>query len=256
MPSVVRKAIEDRQLFLQYQPIVDLHNGRVVAAEALLRVREPAYGVVPPARFLSSITHQDDHRLLNLWVVRTAAREIRDIWQRVAADMLLAVNIAPQHIADRGCVSDFVDAIGSERIEPSKLLLEITESAALVDAQRGVEAIVALQRLGVRFAIDDFGTGFATLDGFATLPIDVIKLDRRFVEHFRSEKHSAIVDSVLRLAAQLGIPVVIEGIERHSELAFARSRTARYGQGFLFAPAVGIEDLRTIVKTRGVQRFF
>lgn len=251
MRSSVRKAIEDQQLLLHYQPIVDLHDGRIVAAEALLRVRHPVYGIVPPAQFLPSIALHSDYRLLNLWVLRTAAREIREIQRRSAAYVLLSVNIAPQHIGDRSCVADFVEMVEAEDVDPSEVLLELTENAGLTDVELGIETLLALRKLGFRFAIDDFGTGFATLDSLATLPVDFIKLDRRFVTHFQSGKHSAIVEFVLRLAEQLGVQVVIEGIERRSELAFARDRNARYGQGYFFAPAVGIDDLRAIVKTRG-----
>ncbi len=223
--------IAQDQLVLRYQPIVDLHDDSLFAVEALLRWMHPTHGELLPAAFLGQIRSDRDHRELDLWVLNRAMQEVA-ILPPAFGSVALSINVGAEHLGAPNSIADLVAAIARSDFDPRRLIVELTESSALRDTAAAVSRIDELKRAGVRFAIDDFGTGCATLDYLARLPADFLKIDRSFIAAFREEKRAAIVEAVLMLARRFDIAVVVEGIEREEQLDFARSRRARYAQGF------------------------
>lgn len=244
-PFCLKNAIRKDELLLEYQPIVELSTGRIAAAEALVRWRHPTRGVLAPGHFLPALKRAGEHRELDLWVLATATRELRALEARTNTSLRLSVNLSPQHLCDLDSITEFARVIQEECSDPSRLILEVVESAALCDTVLAVQAINRLKKLGVRFAIDDFGTGFATLDYLACLPADFIKIDRAFIGNCGNAKHAVIIEAVLALARRLDIETIMEGIEQPAHLAFSQSCGARYGQGFLLCRPVSAAQLET-----------
>jgi diguanylate cyclase (GGDEF)-like protein len=245
----LRRAIQREELELYYQPVVKLRDGSVVAMEALLRWNHPDRGMVGPLAF---IPVAEESRLIvpiGRWVIEQACRQAA-LWQQLkpdAAPVSVAVNLSPRQIADPDLLSHIEGSIRANRIDPSTLWLELTESTLLDETSFVERTLEALKGLGVRLVLDDFGVGFSSLGYLKRLPLSMIKLDRSFVENLADSSHdAAIVRAVSQMADTIGIGVVAEGVETEDQVLMASALGCGYAQGFHFAepvPASQIERL-------------
>jgi Amt family ammonium transporter len=232
------RAIGAGQLYLAYQPMVSLASGRIVASEALLRWNHPQYGAVPPCEFIPIA--EDTGFILELgdWVLREACRQHAD-WRKRYGELAprgISINISRAQLM----LDDLAPRIGAilatHGIAPQDVHLEITETAVMRDADVAMHTMRALRALGVRLDLDDFGTGYSSLGSLHQFPIDTIKIDRSFVQRLETDRGvSAVIDAVTRLASQLKLEVVAEGIETPRELELVQQLGCQFGQGFLFS---------------------
>ena len=235
----------DAGLCVHYQPIVDVSNGRTVAAEALVRWDHPTLGMLQPLQFLAVAEDAGLDVALGSWVLRTAAAQLES-WNRSAKTALsaISVNLFAAQLADPGFEALVLDVISDSGIEPSRLCLEVTETAMLerVAGGRTGEAIVRLASIaehGVRLAIDDFGTGYSSLTHVRDYPADVLKIDRTFVADVLTDDAAAgICAAVVTLAHATGKWIIAEGVETPEQLARVAELGADHAQGFLFGAAV------------------
>ncbi|MGH9017218.1 MAG: putative bifunctional diguanylate cyclase/phosphodiesterase [Acidimicrobiales bacterium] len=234
----LRGALNSGQLELHYQPIVDLSSLGISGVEALLRWRHPSIGYVAPDRF---IPVAEEHGLIGdigRWVLQQACRDAA-AWRPFHPDWSVAVNVSAVQLGTDAFVDDVVSALAAWGLDAGTLVLEMTESILMQDADGTVERLRRLKELDVRIAIDDFGTGFSSLSYLRQFPVDILKIDRSFVSTLTTSVHtSALVHALIELGRALDLEVVAEGIEQLDQLQALQEAGCPRGQGFLFAKAM------------------
>lgn len=249
----LRRALRRGELVLHYQPTVELDSGRIVGAEALLRWHHPSRGLLPPGRFVGLAEETGLIVPIGGWILDTACVQAM-AWAGAGGPASVAVNVSPRQFRRADLVTTVRNALARSGLLPDRLVLELTESSLLEDVDAAAATLAALKAIGVRIALDDFGTGYASLAYLNRLPLDLVKIDRSFVQRIgHSFRDEAIVRAIHGLAHTLGLEVVAEGVEEPAQLAFLRSCGCRHAQGFLFgrpAPAeeLGREPLVTVAE--------
>ena len=252
----LRHAVEREELFLNYQPVVQLTTGKVVGVEALLRWQRPQHGVVPP---LSFIPLAEDTGLIvpiGRWVLRTACAQLAR-WRETldfGATLSMNVNVSGRQLSEPGFVEDVLEAVTNSGIPPQLLTLEITESVIVQRAAEVLAVLHALRAAGVRLAIDDFGTGYSSLGYLQHFPVDVLKIDRSFVDSVaRGGSEAALARTIVALGNALGLEAVAEGIEHGSQQEALAALGCERGQGYFFArPLDPAEFARRFATPRSV----
>ncbi len=237
------RALSARELELHYQPIVAAAQGaRIIGVEALLRWNHATRGQIPPATFIPVAEQMGLMDTLGDFVLRRALAEAKR-WP----DLYIAVNLSPLQLRDAGIVDLVRSALAESGIEPSRLLLEVTEGVLIDNPDEMVKRIEALRALGARIALDDFGSGYSNLGYLQRFPFDKLKIDRSFVSALgRSSNGSVIIQAIVALGRALGVSVVVEGVETEEQRVLLRLAGCDEMQGFLFAkpaPAKVIDRL-------------
>jgi diguanylate cyclase (GGDEF)-like protein len=236
------------QMELYYQPVVDLETRKVSVVEALLRWHHPKRGMVPPLEFLPLAEECGLIVPLGRWVLRQALTQVA-AWRRespVLADLAVSVNVSGRQLEDPGFASEVRDALTASGLDdPSALILEITETTLMREAEETITRLSELKALGTRLAIDDFGTGYSSLGYLQHFPVDLLKIDRSFVAGLAGgPRQAALAEAVVKIGASLELQTVAEGVEMEEQVGQLRALACGYGQGFLFAeplPAQGFQ---------------
>jgi len=246
----LRRALEHRELFVCYQPLRNLDKDTLSGVEALVRWRHPDRGIVPPDEF---IPFAEDHGLItqiDTFVLDEACRQLAE-WRGtpgIPPGFTLSVNVSGRQLVDRELPRRVARALARHQIDPPHLCLEITETALIGEVCDAEETLAALSALGVRLALDDFGTGYSTLAHLRRLRVDVLKIDRSFVEQIgRSPRDREIVAAVTAMSHALGMTVVGEGIETSLQRDALADLACDEGQGFLFARALPPADIAELL---------
>jgi EAL domain-containing protein (putative c-di-GMP-specific phosphodiesterase class I) len=239
----LERAIKRDELLLHYQPAVDLAEGRVVAVEALLRWRHPRRGLLAPSDFLPAVVGEELNAQLALHVIGIALRDCA-AWRDRGIDAAVNVNLSATNALDAGLPEQIGQLLGATGIPADVLGLEVTETAIVADPERATTMLNALDRMGVRIAIDDFGTGYSSLAGLRDLPVSELKIDRQFVSlvHTRA-RDEAIVRSTIRLAHELEIKVIAEGVEDAETLELLAALDCDMAQGYYFSRPLPLAEL-------------
>ena len=242
----LHRALERRELKLYYQPVVEVRAQRAVGVEALLRWDHPDQGLVAPQRFIPVAEESGLIIPIGAWVLHEACRQLRR-WQTNrfgAVQGAVEVNLSARQVDDPEIVATVEHILAETGLAPSDLTLEITESALMSDAASALEVLRALKALGVTLAIDDFGTGYSSLSYLQRFPLDILKIDKTFVDELgTSAGASEIVAAVIKLAHALGLQVVAEGVECESQLAELDRLDCDFAQGYLFSRPVPAHEL-------------
>jgi diguanylate cyclase (GGDEF)-like protein/PAS domain S-box-containing protein len=238
----LRVAIADNQLELVYQAQVKIPSAELIGFEALLRWRHPEQGLLSPLEFIPIAEETGLINPIGEWVLRTACREAAT-WPR---PYKIAVNLSAKQFHDRDLAEAVHRILLETGLSPSRLELEITETALFDNLQQALDALRRLRALGVSIAMDDFGTGYSSLSSLQAFPFDKIKIDRQFVEQLGEKKQAAmIVRSVLGLGRSLEIPVLAEGVETAHQLEFLSAEECGEVQGFYFGRPASADQIRT-----------
>ena len=240
----LRKALERDELVVHYQPVVSLADGLVVGAEALVRWQHPTRGLLAPAHFIELA--EDTGLILPLGrvVLERACEQVRQWREQFAVPLSVAVNLSARQFQKEGMVEEIEEIITRCEVDPSQICLEITESLAMEDAERTIQLLTRLKSLGVKVSIDDFGTGYSALGYLANFPVDIVKIDRSFVDKVDADPvKSAIVAAVINLSKAIGMTAVLEGVETKEQLDHLRAIGATVVQGFYFAKPMPPEAL-------------
>ncbi len=231
-------ALEGEQFFLLYQPIVDLDSLRLRGVEALLRWRNPTRGVIAPNDFIPMLEESGSIVDVGRWVLREACAQAAS-WHGRGHPVTMSVNVSMRQLEDDSLLDDVREALDANRLDPSALVIEVTESTLMRDANATVSRLRKLKELGVALAIDDFGTGYSSLSYLRQFPVDVLKIDRSFVaEMDGSRESSALVHTLVALGKTLGLTTLAEGIEEGAQLESLRAERCERGQGFIFSQPV------------------
>jgi diguanylate cyclase (GGDEF)-like protein len=234
----LERAVEGGELVVQLQPIVELDTGNIAAAEALVRWNHPENGRMAPRDFIDVAEQTGQVMEVDRFVLEHACR-LAARWPSGESGAIdLHVNVSPRELQRPELVGRVGEALEATGLSPSRLVLEITESGLMRDPRVVLGRLQALRELGVRLAIDDFGTGYSSLSYLRWMPIDVLKMDKSFVDDLAAGEHqqSALAGTITGLAHTLGMTTVAEGIERPEQADALDSLQCEYGQGFLFAP--------------------
>jgi diguanylate cyclase (GGDEF)-like protein len=253
LESELRHAIERGELSVHYQPTVSLVDGRVTGLEALVRWRHPERGLISPGVFVPVAEETGLILPLGRWVLAEACRQAK-AWQiqHPSTPFTISVNLSVRQFQHPGLVDDVASVLQTVGLAPETLVLEITEGIVIETAEANSRVLEQLKGLGVRLAIDDFGTGYSNLSYLTRFPVDVLKIDRSFVDGLGHDRgDSAIVHTVISLARTLGLGVTAEGIETAEQLQLLRAAGCDSGQGFYFSrPVPDVEAERLIAAGR------
>jgi len=242
MERELKKAIQENQLSLVYQPKLDVITGSTIGVEALARWNHSERGEIPPVEFISLAEETGLIIPLGRWVLNEAARQVQQWRAQGLGEFSVAVNCSPVQFTKGNMISDIEDAVNSSGIDPGLLEIELTENLFLHNIENGIDLLNSLKELGVQIALDDFGTGVSSL----------MKIDRMFVRELHNDKgDEAIVSAIVTLGHRLGLSVVAEGVEKQEQLAILRKLNCNEVQGFHFSYPLSDTDFVLWLEDQG-----
>ena len=244
----LRRAVEEGEFMLYYQPKVSVRSGEIIGYEALLRWKHPERGILTPDKFLSVLEDSDLIVPVGEWVLRTACQQTKD-WQSAGLRRIpVSVNIAARQFTS-GSLQDTVrQVLGETGLEPRYLELELTERLLIDNADAALEALDQLKKIGVLVSIDDFGTGYSSFNYLKQFPVDILKIDKSFVRDMVTrEKDAAIASAIISLAHNLKLGLIAEGVEDLDQVEFLRSHGCNEVQGNLFSHPLPPEEFRQLL---------
>lgn len=250
LESHLRFALEKNELSMFYQPLISLADGGIIGFEALLRWHHPAFGFVSPAQFIPIAEDSGQIIPITNWILEQTTNQIAK-WQKISPGykkLMVSVNISGKHISQDGLVETVETCLRKAKLKPASLKLEITESTAMENAERTIEILSELNRIGTQLSIDDFGTGYSSLSYLHRLPFGTLKIDRSFVYSVgENGENSEILQTIISLAKNLKMKVIAEGIETESQLRLLRNLGCDFGQGYLMSKPLPVEQAETLL---------
>jgi diguanylate cyclase (GGDEF)-like protein len=248
--NALTHALEREQFKLVYQPVVELETNRIVGFEALLRWEHPELGAVMPDQFIPIAEDNGMIIPIGRWVLQTACRTAAGWLVDHPGQLTMAVNLSARQLASSELFHHVQDALDAAGLDSSALVLEMTETALVHDPTLAAARLHQLRTLGVRLAIDDFGTGYSSLSYLRQFPVDILKIDRSFINTITDrDRVPAIVRGLLELARTLGLETIAEGIETDAQLGQLRDQHCELGQGYLFARPLPLEQAEALLDT-------
>lgn len=243
MVGELRKALEQKQLIVHYQPTVDLKQREVIGVEALLRWQHPGRGTLQPDEFIPLAEQTGLIKGLTLFVLNEALQQLH-LWQRAGLHLRMAINLSARNLNDPDLVRQLDELLNRWQILPQQLQLEITESAIMEDPPRAMSTLSRLYAMGIKLSIDDFGTGYSSLSYLKQLPVHEIKIDRSFVQDMaKNNEDRVIVRSTIDLAFNMGHRVIAEGVDKAEALALLTEMGCDFAQGFFISKPLGGNEL-------------
>jgi diguanylate cyclase (GGDEF)-like protein/PAS domain S-box-containing protein len=245
----LRRALEKSELQVHFQPVVSLETGEVRSMEALARWESPKAGFIPPLKFIRVAEQTGLIGQLGEFVLLEACRQIAGLSEARRSPLGISVNLSTLQLAQPDIVERIAAIVGKSGLDPRRLQLEVTETALVAQGEAAARRLRELRQTGVRVAMDDFGTGYYSLSYLHRFPLDVLKLDMSFVRGLGTDNRTTqIVHTVVMLARNLGLEVVAEGVDRPEQARTLRLLGCDYAQGYLYSPAVPIDQARLLLQ--------
>jgi EAL domain-containing protein (putative c-di-GMP-specific phosphodiesterase class I) len=250
----LRRALDERQFVLYYQPEVELSTRRIIGLEALIRWAHPERGLIPPMDFIPLAEKSGLILPIGDWGLAEACKQIQT-WCREDSrhgSLRVCVNLSARQFSREGLADHVESLLLQSGISSRQLGLEMTESSLIPNIQTALEVLGSLRKLGVSLLMDDFGTGYSSLNHLHSFPFDVLKIDRSFVGRMtEGDQPLQIVRTIIELARVLGMDVVAEGIETNEQYRLLRQLGCRFGQGFLFARPMCVDAITQLLRLPG-----
>lgn len=247
----LRRAIEHKEFLLYYQPIVSLGSDNITGFEVLIRWNHPMRGMVPPLDFIPIAEETGLILPIGKWVTQEACRQMSE-WQKQfpsAKNLVVSVNLSSRQLEQEDLLQQISEILEETGLNPSCLKLEITETVIMNNVEQAVKTVTELRKLGIRVSIDDFGTGYSSLSYLHRFPIDTLKVDRSFINRIGTESESSeIVQTIINLAANLGMDVIAEGIETLEQKQFLERNNCGFGQGYLYSRPVDTLSAKEMIE--------
>jgi diguanylate cyclase (GGDEF)-like protein len=249
LTSNLYHALEKHELRVYYQPQISLETGRIVAVEALLRWQHPELGIIPPKVIIPLAEQTGLINPIGEWVLRTACSQNKS-WQDMGLPPIrIAINISATQFRNPRLISQMKKLIKETELKPRYLELELTENIAINKSSYIVSVLNGLKKLGMYISIDDFGTEYSSLSRLKLLPMDQIKIDKQFIDGVaENEKDQAIVNTIIRLAKNLGLSVIAEGAETEAQINFLKDQKCDTVQGFFYHKPMPAAEMETILR--------
>lgn len=244
--SDLRHVIEKEQLRLHYQPIVHLRTNKILAAEALLRWEHPKWGLIYPNDFIALSEETGCIIDMSKWVLREVFKNYRH-WKNALPDLEISVNFSGVQFQEPDLVEDIEKIIDEFKLDPSFLIIEITENVWLKDSERIKSHISKLRSLGIKVAMDDYGRGFSSLYYLSCLNIDILKIDRCFIKNISNDANGVIIKNTINMAKELKIKLVAEGIEEREQLTTLQESNCYAGQGYIYSKPMDATDFERML---------
>jgi EAL domain-containing protein (putative c-di-GMP-specific phosphodiesterase class I) len=243
------------ELRVEYQPVSDLRTGEIVGVEALLRWQHPTLGILLPAEFIGLAEETGDINALGCWVLSAAVSQAARWRQsmRHCAHLWMSVNLSPSQLRNPHSMAAIHNILAAPGVAPEHVVLEVAVTTLAADIELGNESLAELKKMGVRIAVDDFGSGSSALNSLATLPLDILKIDRSFVSQPTKTGSSApMLDGILRIAEKLSLAVIAEGIETSEQLDLLRRLGCSMGQGYFLGGPMPAGELESRLARGGL----
>lgn len=246
----VKRAIENKEFQLYYQPIIDLHDEKVIGAEALLRWNHPEYGLLSPFKFINILEQSGDINWIGLWGLESLIIEYLDLKNEFAfSDYMLTINLSPKQLAKEGLVTDFLKIIKKYKMDPRQICVEIEEFIIFEQHRIIRENVIKLKEIGFKIAVDGFALDHGTLEKLNVMPIDIIKLDKSFLnDESRTYILEKFTDLLIDFAKENNILIISEGVETYNNLTFIKSRNLVVAQGYYFSEPITGNELKSFIK--------
>ncbi|MCJ8005980.1 EAL domain-containing protein [Lederbergia wuyishanensis] len=229
----LRKALENNELYIAYQPIIDIKTGNLSTCEALLRWDHPEYGLIPPIQFIPIAEEIGLIHSFGNWVLKNACKQTKEWHQRGIENLSISVNVSAFQFQNKFFIEEVKEALKYSGLEAKYLHLELTESAMLNHTMEAINTMHILNEIGVNISIDDFGTGYSSLSYLKQLPIHRLKIDRSFINNIKTDSREyAIVNAIMTMGHGLGLNVVAEGVETKEQLTLLKKLKCDYIQGY------------------------
>lgn len=249
----MRQALEQNEFCLYYQPIVDLKTGFLSGFESLIRWKHPIRGMVSPAEFVPLAEENNMILPLGKWILQESCRQMK-FWQTInpaAENMMISVNLSGKQFLQQDLVEQVSATLSETGLSPKSLKLEITESYLMENSELAITTINRLRELGLQLSLDDFGTGYSSLSYLHSLPVSFLKIDRSFVSRMNeSKENSEMVSTIVRLAQNLKMKVIAEGVETVEQMAHLQKLECEFGQGYFFSKPVEAEIATSMLGKR------
>ena len=250
METQIRHALERNEFELCFQPMVDLRSGEMVRAEALLRWHSPELGTVGPDQFIPVAEEIGLIAPIGEWVLKTACRQAQKWIQDGLTPARISVNVSSRQFRGPALLEAVSEILEDTRIDPAYLELEITENLLMADIPEIKETLESLRLMGISLSVDDFGTGYSSLSYLRRFPVNVLKIDKIFVQDATADPDSAaLVEAIINMARSLNLDVVAEGVETDAQMEFLRSHDCDYAQGYYFSKPLPGKDFAKLMET-------
>ena len=246
LEASLTRAIRNKEMFLGYQPKIDLRSGKMVGAEALVRWQHPDQGIVMPGAFIAACEETGLIVPLGEWVLDAACAELARLAAIGFTDFVISVNLSARQLRQRHFIDRVAETLARHHIAPGTLELEVTESQLMDEPAQAIAALASLKALGVQLSIDDFGTGYSSLAYLQKFPVDYIKIDRSFLADI-TDGNAIITRAIIALGHNLKMKVIAEGVETRAQLDFLRDYDCDQMQGYYFSAALGAPALSSML---------
>ncbi|HEX6363778.1 MAG TPA: EAL domain-containing protein, partial [Albitalea sp.] len=250
--SRLRKALENQEFFLRYQPQVNLATGRISGMEALIRWNDPHRGEIFPKDFVFVAEELGLIVPIGEWVFRSACRQLRQWSQDGLPPITISINISPRQFMSRRLVATLLSIVRETGADPRHIELEITETMIMRNLEQSIETLAQLRAVGMQVAVDDFGVGYSSLNQLTRLPASSMKIDRSFIMNLPGDEGSgSITEAIIAMAKRLKLRVIAEGVETAAQLEFLRANQCEAFQGYLFSRPVTALEATAMLKAQG-----
>jgi EAL domain-containing protein (putative c-di-GMP-specific phosphodiesterase class I) len=249
LESSLRRALECNEFVLHYQPKVDIHSGRIIGMEALVRWQHPVKGLIPPMQFIPLAEETGLIVPIGKWVLRTACARNKSWQEQGLPPLRIAVNLSARQFTHENLLQDVLKVLNETGLDATFLELEITESMVMHDPEHAIELMNKLRAIGISLSIDDFGTGYSSLSYLKRFPIDSVKIDRSFIKDLPLDgDDAAITQAIIAMAHGLKLKVIAEGTETGEQLSFLRAHGCDEMQGYCFSKPLPEDDFFLLVQ--------
>ncbi|MBP2636209.1 MAG: domain S-box/diguanylate cyclase protein [Firmicutes bacterium] len=241
MGAKLRNALENNEFYIEYQPRINLVSGEINSVEALLRWKNEELGMVSPLQFIPLAEATGLIDSIGEWVLVTVCQQIKS-WNKRGFSLPVSINLSTRQFYQQNLLESIIRILDKTMVEPARLELEITESMIMHDVEQAISTIRELRCVGVRIAMDDFGTGYSSLTNLRRLPLDVLKIDRQFVQDLEESAEScSIAQAIITLGHILGLTVTAEGVETEGQLSKLKKMGCDEVQGYFFSRPASVE---------------